>query len=77
MKTDLLKYIRKIKGGLYMYYYGNNAYYGNYGYQNPCCGTYVGQTYGNGIGAAIWIVLFILLVIIIGAGWSWGNNNNR
>ena len=60
-----------------MYYYVNNAYYGNYGYQNPCCGTYVGQTYGNGIGAAIWIVLFILLVIIIGAGWSWGNNNNR
>ena len=26
------------------------------------------------IGAAIWIVLFILLVIIIGAGWNWNNN---
>lgn len=60
-----------------MYYYGNNGYYGGYGAgaMNPCCGGYVGYTNGSGIGAAIWIVLFILLVIIIGAGWSFGNNN--
>lgn len=55
-----------------MYYYGNNGYYGNYA--TPTCGGYVGYTQGNGIGAAIWIVLFILLVIIIGAGWNWNNN---
>ena len=56
-----------------MYYYGNNGYYGNSCY-NPAP-SYVGYTYGTGIGAAIWIVLFILLVIIIGAGWF--QNNNR
>ncbi len=56
-----------------MYYYGNNGYYGNYS-QAPSCG-YTGYSYNGGIGAAIWIVLFILLVIIIGAGWNWGNNN--
>ena len=55
-----------------MYYYGNNGYYGNY--NAPSCGGFVGYTSGNGIGAAIWIVLFILLVIIIGAGWNWNNN---
>ena len=59
-----------------MYYYGNNGYYGGYGYQNPCS-TYVGTTAGYSYGAAIWIVLFILLVIIIGAGWTFGGNNNR
>ena len=60
-----------------MYYYGNNGYYGS-GMYNPCCNYgYVGNTYGNGLGACIWIVLFILLVIIIGAGWTFGNNNNR
>jgi len=59
-----------------MYYYGNNGYYGGgYGYQTPCNNGYAGYTSGYGIGAAIWIVLFILLVIIIGAGW-FGNNNN-
>ncbi len=61
-----------------MYYYGNNGYYGgNYGCQ-PCGGNqgYAGYTSGYGIGAAIWIVLFILLVIIIGAGWNFGSNNN-
>lgn len=60
-----------------MYYYGNNGYYGGgYGYaQQPCCNTgYAGYTSGYGVGAAIWIVLFILLVIIIGAGWSFGGN---
>ena len=59
-----------------MYYYGQNGFYGGSG-MNPCCNTgYAGYTTGYGIGAAIWIVLFILLVIIIGAGWNWGNNNN-
>lgn len=65
-----------------MYYYGyNNGYAGgNPGYyQSPCCGNngFVGYTQGGyGFGAALWIVLFILLVIIIGAGWSFGGNNN-
>jgi hypothetical protein len=65
-----------------MYYYGNNGYY-NTGYgggyaTSPCTMNtgYAGYTSGYGIGAAIWIVLFILLVIIIGAGWSFGGNNN-
>ena len=60
-----------------MYYYGNNGYYGGgYDYtQQPSCNTgYAGYTSGYGVGAAIWIVLFILLVIIIGAGWSFGGN---
>ncbi len=58
-----------------MYYYGNNGYYGG-GYATPSCNNgYAGYTSGYGIGAAIWIVLFILLVIIIGAGWFTGNNN--
>ena len=60
-----------------MYYYGNSGYYGGYNqttYAPTCCNTgYAGYTSGYGIGAAIWIVLFILLVIIIGAGW-WNNN---
>lgn len=63
-----------------MYYYGNNGYYGGgYGYAQPCCNNagYAGYTSGYGVGAAIWIVLFILLVIIIGAGWSFGGNNNN
>lgn len=60
-----------------MYYYGNNGYYGGgYGYQTPCCNSgYAGYTPGYGAGAAIWIVLFILLVIIIGAGWNFNGNN--
>ena len=56
-----------------MYYYGNNGYYGNMTNQSPCM-SYAGYTYGGGMGAAIWIVLFILLVIIIGAGWFVPNN---
>jgi uncharacterized protein (TIGR01732 family) len=39
---------------------------------------YAGTTTGYGLGAALWIVLFILLVIIIGAGWSsWGHKDNN
>ncbi len=54
-----------------MYYYGNSGYYApTYG-STP---VYAGYTCG---GAAIWIVLFILLVIIIGAGWSFNGYNNH
>ncbi|MFI3260517.1 MAG: sporulation protein YjcZ [bacterium] len=54
-----------------MYYYGNNGYYQPSGY------SYAGCTQGCGGGAAIWIVLFILLVIIIGAGLNFGGNQNH
>ncbi len=60
-----------------MYYYG---YQGGYGYNSPCCGggyAYPAGGYpnqgGTGYGAAIILVLFILLVIVIGARWL-GNN---
>lgn len=56
-----------------MYYYG---YQGGYGYNSPCSGgTYAYPSYANnnGYGAAIILVLFILLVIVIGARWV-GNN---
>lgn len=46
-------------------------YYG-YTMQNPCMnnGGFAGYTTGGySWGAALWIVLFILLVIIIGAGF--------
>lgn len=60
-----------------MYYYGNNGYYTG-GYQNPCANNgFVGYTQGFGSSGAIWIVLFILLVIIIGSGWSFFNSNNN
>lgn len=56
-----------------MYYYG---YQGGYGYNSPCCGGgYAYPVYGYqnqggaGYGAAIILVLFILLVIVIGARW--------
>lgn len=51
-----------------MYYYG-----GYQGYGNGCCNQ---GNYGynnNGYGGAIILVLFILLVIIIGAR-AWNNN---
>ena len=53
-----------------MYYYGNNGYWGG----NTGCMPVTGYTTGSGVGSAIWIVLFILLVIIIGAGYMWNNN---
>jgi hypothetical protein len=60
-----------------MYYYGNNGYYGaqaaGYGYGAPY-GSYAGYTAGTGLGGAIWIVLFILLIIILGAGF-WGGGD--
>lgn len=53
-----------------MYYYG---YQGGYGYNSPCCGGYMYPQYGAnqsaGYGSAIILVLFILLVIVIGARW--------
>ena len=42
-----------------MYYYGGYSGYGNSPYGYPCQG-------GTGYGAAIILVLFILLVIVIG-----------
>lgn len=60
-----------------MYYYGNSGYGAGYGGAGACT-PYVGHTGGS--GAAIWIVLFILLVIILGAGCfrggSCGCNNS-
>ncbi len=60
-----------------MYYYGYSGGYGNsYGY-NQCCPTYGnGYGYGNsyGYGAAIILVLFILLVVVFGAGFLNYNN---
>lgn len=44
-----------------MYYYGGYQGYGSYPYGNQCGSS-------NGYGAAIILVLFILLVIVIGAG---------
>ncbi len=53
-----------------MYYYGG---YQGYGCGNPCWYG-GGNNYGTGYGAAILLVLFILLVIIIGARNFTGNN---
>ena len=62
------------EGGILMYYYG---YQGGYGYNSPCMGNYSYPVYQNtnngGYGTAIILVLFILLVIVIGARW-FGNN---
>lgn len=59
-----------------MYYYGyNNGYAGGAPYyQSPMYNNgFVGYTQGGGgFNAALWIVLFILHVIIIGAGYSFG-----
>lgn len=62
-----------------MYYYGYSGGYGNTGYNN-CCPTYAGYGYtgygnnGYGYGAAIILVLFILLVVVFGAGFLNYNN---
>lgn len=55
-------------------YYGYSG-----GYGNPCCGGYSYPQYyggcgGNGYGAAIILVLFILLVVVFGAGFLNYNN---
>ena len=56
-----------------MYYYGGyQGYGGTPGY--GCCGNQGG--YSTGYGAAIILVLFILLVIVIGAR-AWGGNFNN
>lgn len=56
-----------------MYYYG-----GYQGYGNACCnqGCQGGGYGGVGYGAAIILVLFILLVIIIGTRAFGGHNFN-
>lgn len=55
-----------------MYYYGYDNGYASY--NQPYNNGFVGYTQsGLGNGAALWIVLFILLVIIIGANFSFGN----
>ncbi len=57
-----------------MYYYGYGLNYGNN--YSGCCPTYGGYNYGNnyGYGAAIILVLFILLVVVFGAGFLNYNN---
>jgi ABC-type sugar transport system permease subunit len=57
-----------------MYYYG--GYNGGYGNMNPYTAYY--PTYNsasNGYGAAIILVLFILLVVVFGAGFLNVNHN--
>ncbi len=56
-----------------MYYYGGYQGYG--GYPMGGCGNYGGNN--TGYGAAIILVLFILLVIIIGARAFDGPSNRR
>lgn len=53
-----------------MYYYGYNGGYGTvpYSYGYPGYG-YGGYGYSGGYGAAIILVLFILLVVVFGAGF--------
>lgn len=53
-----------------MYYYGGYQGYGGYPMQSGCCNN---SGYGTGYGAAIILVLFILLVIVIGARAFDGN----
>lgn len=62
-----------------MYYYGYSGGYGNsYGMNccnQPCYGNYGYGNSGYGYGAAIILVLFILLVVVFGAGFLNYNNN--
>ncbi|MBR1377471.1 MAG: sporulation protein YjcZ [Bacilli bacterium] len=58
-----------------MYYYGGYS-----GYGNSCCPNYgypVNTGYNGGYGAAIILVLFILLVIVIGSRAFGNQGNNR
>lgn len=54
-----------------MYYYGGYQGYGGYPYGG--CSNNYGGGFGTGYGAAIILVLFILLVIVIGARAFDGN----
>ena len=61
-----------------MYYYGYNGGYttGNsVGYNTYPGYSYGGYSNGYGFSAAMILVLFILLVVIFGAGFLNGNNN--
>ena len=51
-----------------MYYYGG---YQGYGSGQPYC--QVGSNQGYGYGAAVLLVLFILLIIILGSRGFYGN----
>ncbi len=56
-----------------MYYYGYNS---GYSYGNSCYGSYAYPSYnggGLGSGAAIILVLFILLVIVLGSRFIGSN----
>ena len=55
-----------------MYYYGGYQGYGGYP-TGGCCNQ---GGYGTGYGTTIILVLFILLVIVIGAR-AWGGNFNN
>ena len=56
-----------------MYYYGGYQGYGGYPYSGCGCNQGYGGYGGSGYGAAILLVLFILLVIVIGARAFDGN----
>ena len=60
-----------------MYYYGYSGGYGNSCGMNQCpyYGNYGYGNSGYGYGAAIILVLFILLVVVFGAGFLNYNNN--
>lgn len=59
-----------------MYYYGYNGYGTNGGCMNTGYGyPSYGYPANGGYGAAIILVLFILLVIVFGAGFLNYNNN--
>ena len=58
-----------------MYYYGGYQGYGGYPMGQGCNNGY--NNNGVGYGAAIILVLFILLVIVIGARAFDGSNNRR
>lgn len=62
-----------------MYYYGYNGYGNTMSYPGmqqcyPSYGYYGNYGSNSGYGAAIILVLFILLVVVFGAGFINGNN---